>query len=69
MDVEAALGDAVRRPAATDKRGTAHTLGPATSGHWCATCRAPTLLAADVLRIDADGCRTIAVFYHCEQCG
>jgi hypothetical protein len=65
MDVSEALEQAAQQLATTDKPGTAHTLGPATSGHWCNTCRADTTIAADVLRIDASGTTPIAVFYTC----
>jgi hypothetical protein len=68
MDTETAIVHAIRQLAATDRPGNAHTLGPATSGHWCATCRAHTTLAADVLRIDTTGTTAIAVFYHCPTC-
>lgn len=68
MDELQALAEAIRLLAATDKPGTAHTLGPATSGHWCNTCRAHTLIAADVVRIDQHGTTPIAVFMHCPTC-
>lgn len=48
--------------------GATVTLGPATTGHWCATCSDYTAIAADVVRIDGRGTTSIATFLHCEDC-
>lgn len=64
-----ALEQAVQHLTASDKPGgNTHTLGPATTGHWCPHCELHTAEAADVLAITPDGVQTIATFIHCPSC-
>jgi hypothetical protein len=62
------MAQALRQLAPTEKPGTAYTLGPATAGHHCNTCDTDTLIAADLLRINGQGCTSIATFYTCPTC-